>query len=402
MKILNFSLHVYNCPILLSFLCVLVQDSQIDLSSKTMSFSEIYSRMIRCLYMKYLRRQELEFCLNQFIKAMKALGKLAFESLLTRNFLFTKRQILTAVGPEAYDYGLLIGHEDAHRLIKDETADIFVTFAHRSIQEFLGAFFFVLSLNEGQSMENLLGSDYTEPIFMMNPLFFHFCTWLTFSSKGIFQFEKLTTTLESMTLSASKLINYSQLDVSSVARLFPAIDIAQAYHRKETSNLIFFRELLSACDNVRHIVLMSEDYPNWMSEEYANWMSDCVNYMPKSVSTISFGNSQLEIPCNEGDEITLAIHRSDFDASEKDTFEILQNIISKLGNLRAIRVFWFPIHQTLIFPQLLKKSVKEIHIMRPVKDVLSSFPDIDCCPSLTHLFLSGMSSAAQVCLAKAL
>ena len=135
-----------------------------------------------------------------------------------------------------FDYGLLIGHEDAHRLIRDETADIFVTFAHRSIQEFLGAFFFVLSLNEGQSMESLLGADCTYPIFMINPLFFHFCTWLIFSSKGIFQFEILRSALESMKLSVLKLINISQLDVGYVARLYPAIDIAQAYRREDTSN----------------------------------------------------------------------------------------------------------------------------------------------------------------------
>ena len=225
---------------------------------------------------------------------------------------------------------------------------------------------------------------------MVNPLFFHFCTWLIFSSKEIFQFEILRAALESMKLSALKLINFPELNVSSVARLFPAIDIAQAYRSEETSNLSFFRELLSACDNVRHIILMSEGS--------ANWISDSVNFMPRSVSTISFGDYQLEIPCNERDEITLAI----FDAPGKDTFEIIQNIISKLGNLRVIRVFWFPIYQPFIFPQLLKKSVKEIHVMNHVSDVLSSFPDVDCCPSLTHLSLSGMSPAAQVCLAKAL
>ena len=197
-----------------------------------------------------------------------------------------------------------------------------------------------------------------------------------------------------MKLSVLKLINISQLDVHYVARLYPAIDMVQAYQREETSNLSFFRELLSACNRVRNIILMSE--------ECANWISNSVDFLPKSVSSISFGDSQLEIPCNERDEITLVIQKIDFETPEKDTFEIVQNIISKLGNLRAIRIFWFPFLHTVIFPLLLKKSVKEIHIMRPVKDVLSSFPDIDCCPSLTHLSLSGMSPAAQVCLAKAL
>ena len=85
--------------------------------------------MIRCLYRKYLRRQKLEFCLNELVKLMKTLGKLAFESLLTGSALFRKSQILNVVGPSAFDYGLLIGHEDAEKLKRDETADIYVTFA---------------------------------------------------------------------------------------------------------------------------------------------------------------------------------------------------------------------------------------------------------------------------------
>ena len=59
------------------------------------------------------------------------------------------------VGPDAFDYGLLIGHDD-FRLIRDETADIYVTFPDRIIQEFLGAFYFIMMLNEGQSIESLL------------------------------------------------------------------------------------------------------------------------------------------------------------------------------------------------------------------------------------------------------
>ena len=37
-----------------------------------------------------------------------------------------------------------------------KTADIYVTFPDRIIQEFLGAFYFIMMLNEGQSIESLL------------------------------------------------------------------------------------------------------------------------------------------------------------------------------------------------------------------------------------------------------
>ena len=49
--------HLYKNPILLSFLCILAQYKEIDFS-KTLSFGEIYYGMIRCLFMKYVRRQD--------------------------------------------------------------------------------------------------------------------------------------------------------------------------------------------------------------------------------------------------------------------------------------------------------------------------------------------------------
>ena len=90
--------------------------------------------------------------------------------------MLRRSDVIKELGDDAFDYGLLIGHEDAHRLIRDETADIFVTFPHRSIQEFLGAFYFVWSLNQGDLLESLLDAD-KKPIFMTNPLFLQFCLW---------------------------------------------------------------------------------------------------------------------------------------------------------------------------------------------------------------------------------
>ncbi len=46
--------HLYQCPILLSFLCILVRDEDIDLSSCCLHIGEIYMRMVQSLYKKYL------------------------------------------------------------------------------------------------------------------------------------------------------------------------------------------------------------------------------------------------------------------------------------------------------------------------------------------------------------
>ena len=44
---------VHNVPILLSFLCLLVREDNIDLSEKEISMGEIYFRMVQCLYKKF-------------------------------------------------------------------------------------------------------------------------------------------------------------------------------------------------------------------------------------------------------------------------------------------------------------------------------------------------------------
>ena len=73
---------------------------------------------------------------------------------------------------------VFIGHED-YRLFGDETADIFIDFPHRSLQEFFGAFYFVWSLHQGRSIVDLVGVDCRAPLFMTNPLILEFSVWFT-------------------------------------------------------------------------------------------------------------------------------------------------------------------------------------------------------------------------------
>ena len=63
---------------------------------------------------------------------------------MSGNPMFSKEEVIREAGPDVFEWGLLIGDEDPEGL-SDETADILVTFAHQSIQEFFGAFYFTLS-----------------------------------------------------------------------------------------------------------------------------------------------------------------------------------------------------------------------------------------------------------------
>ena len=142
--------------ILLSIMCFLLKKDKDAASYLNRSEQKglFYFRMVRCLYMAY--------------------GKLAWETLMSGNPMFRKEEVIREVGAEVFEWGLLIGNEDPEGL-SDETADILVTFAHRSIEEFFGSVYFILRLSEGETIDSLLGGDSKKPIFMTNPLFLEFC-----------------------------------------------------------------------------------------------------------------------------------------------------------------------------------------------------------------------------------
>ena len=110
------------------------------------------------------------------------------------------------------------------RLIRDEIADIFVTFPHRSIQEFLGAFYFIMMFNTGESIESLLGSDCKEPIFMINPLFLHFCIWFLFSDQRYFTFRNKGQVCKHLVNYFWKINSPLHLNLPKLINSYPAID----------------------------------------------------------------------------------------------------------------------------------------------------------------------------------
>ena len=144
---------------------------------------------------KFSIRKGLDFDNNSFISAMTSLGKQALRTLTSGNALIQRSIILEEVGPDAFDYGLLIGHEDALKLVRDETADIYVTFPHRSILEFLGAWYFVISLCEEQPVDDLDGALLE---YITNTLFFQFCLWFLDESNVMFPFPERSVALEQL------------------------------------------------------------------------------------------------------------------------------------------------------------------------------------------------------------
>ena len=151
-------------------------EQEIDLSEKTISIGDMYTRLVKCLYKKFTIRKSITFELDDFVQVMKSVGKMALTTLKSNNPLLKKCKVLSVVGEFAFEYGLFAGHED-FRLSGDLTADIYVTYPHRSLEEFFGSFGFCQALSEGDSVEEILGTNSRNSLLLVNPLFLKFTLW---------------------------------------------------------------------------------------------------------------------------------------------------------------------------------------------------------------------------------
>ena len=258
---------IYKSPILLSFLCLLVREEDIDLSETTVHVGEIYTRMVRCLYKKFTIRKGIDFKRDQFFESMARIGKLALKTLISGDPLMRRSDVIREVGPDAFDYGLLIGHED-FRLIQDEAADILVTFPHRSIQEFLGAFFLVWMLDKGVPIEYLFAFEGKYPVFMINPLLLQFCLWNLCCSEKYLDFENRSQLYDFLVSMCLNYISDNTLDTEYVATTYPALDIEAIVKTNDELHLKFLLDILLSCNKINHIAVADTVVYVWKGPDF--------------------------------------------------------------------------------------------------------------------------------------
>ena len=88
-SVLNFCTRNFPCqflsqvcfsPMLIMFLTILVKSDELDLTlRKSIPVSEIYFRLVRCIYRKYCERAKIEFRDSQFFNVLKQVGKFAWK-----------------------------------------------------------------------------------------------------------------------------------------------------------------------------------------------------------------------------------------------------------------------------------------------------------------------------------
>ena len=100
----------------------------------------------------------------------------------TRSFdTLARLSFLKRIGKLALDI-LRFGKVSTDADIPDVSCGFFVkskaslvSFAHSSFQIFFAALYFLLMLDDGSTVESLLGADCQRPVFMVNSMFLYFC-----------------------------------------------------------------------------------------------------------------------------------------------------------------------------------------------------------------------------------
>ena len=96
---------VHKCPILLSFLCLLVKEDEISLLDRNLTVGDLYFKMVQCLYKKSTIRQGVQYEKNKFVEVLKSVGKLALRTLITNKPLLQRSEVLRIAGESAFEYG---------------------------------------------------------------------------------------------------------------------------------------------------------------------------------------------------------------------------------------------------------------------------------------------------------
>ena len=263
---------LYTFPILLIFICFLTKMKEIDVLNKMCFTGEIYTRILRCLYKTYTTQNNNEYCHKKFALVMKLFGKFAFKILVNKNYLYTRKEVTDEVCEDVFEYGILSGDTESGLLLHDETTDIYVTFIHPSMEEFFGALHFVDEICNERPTEELCG---TEPIFMRNPLFLHFCLWFLYSNQTYFPFtnEQQQHARQSLTKYTRQCIERFDLMLPKIVESFPAINIEAACSKNDQLSLKFFSEILEQYKAVNALVVESRNTMTWIFQSFSSLLT---------------------------------------------------------------------------------------------------------------------------------
>ncbi len=225
--------EMWRYPILLLFICILVNDGNLDLNSRNVTLGEIYDSLLRCLYRRYITKRALEFDEAIAKETLLKLGKFALQQIKNRRLLYKKSEIEHEVGKEAFLYGIIIGYKD-RKIVQDIGSDFEVCFLHDSIQEFLAAAYIVDELNTtDRKPEDIWPGVWDTNTISKLPLL------LTFAIDLSQDIEDKDTAKTKLLTSCKSVLNQEMLEVQS--------------HSIGASTMKFLADVVSSCDAIKNL-----------------------------------------------------------------------------------------------------------------------------------------------------
>ena len=242
-------------PMILLFICILDNENEIDLKRRDVQLAEILWRLVHCFYRKYCVRKKRKYRKHEFLDVLFRIGKFAEWSLRTEQNSFQRSEVIKCIGEDVFEYGFLVGHVN-YKLMGQETSDIFVTFAHRTFQDFLGLSVQNLGSREKCQFQWLVHTDID---------LLHCCIHIMRTTceemRQEFDLQLVQSRFFEQFLSQ---FNTRTLDLINLCRVHRASDICVASNRKDQLVLELMREVLAKCSNVRELVLSENDPIDWI------------------------------------------------------------------------------------------------------------------------------------------
>ena len=375
-------------PLILLFVCALVDGDSIDLSANNVFLGEIYFRIVRRIYRTYLGDES--YNAGEFVDVAKKIGKLAWKTLIEGRNLRQKSDIVCKIDEDAFKLSYLIGYED-DRLKCDETADIFVTFFHRTVEEFFASFHFVDRLSKGSTIEHLFGSGCKKPIFMINRLFLSFSLWFLYSDQQYVYLKDNKLAQTKLVSYVTEVVDVPQLHFAETTDNYLALNLSDAFNSNDLIAQCFWKHVLSYFQKPRQFLLDSTDPILWTIESLSHVLEKVFLVQIVGYKHHRFGLAvdMWRIPEVSSTEFSLVVPYREIQVHMKDVLPYFK----KPSRMVSLYVVVTGMESEVDLSKLISSEIGKVQVMCDITNNCRIVTNhlTNPYPGLTHIHIRGLT-----------